>query len=32
MESLPPREAYLVRARYVDYKGWEQIAVAMNYS
>lgn len=32
MEALPPREAYLVRARYVDCKSWEQIAVDMNYS
>lgn len=30
--SLPPREAYLIRARYIELKSWEQIAVDMNYS
>jgi len=32
VESLPPREKYLIRARYIDCKSWEQIAVEMNYS
>lgn len=30
--QLPERERYLVRARYIDCKSWEQIAVDMNYS
>lgn len=29
---LPEREAYLIRARYIELKSWEQIAVDMNYS
>lgn len=29
--DLPEREAYLIRARYIDCKSWEQIAVDMNY-
>ena len=29
--ELPEREAYLIRARYIDCKSWEQIAVDMNY-
>lgn len=32
IESLPPREKYLIRARYIDCKTWEQIAVEMHYS
>lgn len=31
IEGLPEREAYLIRARYIDCKSWEQIAVDMNY-
>ena len=30
--ELPEREAYLIRARYIDCKSWEQIAVDMHYS
>ena len=30
--DLPEREAYLIRARYIDCKSWEQIAVDMHYS
>lgn len=29
--ELPERETYLIRARYIDCKSWEQIAVDMNY-
>jgi RNA polymerase sigma factor (sigma-70 family) len=29
---LPEREAYLIRARYIECKTWEQIAVDMHYS
>lgn len=32
IESLPDREKYLIRARYIDCHSWEQIAVDMNYS
>lgn len=32
IEKLPEREKYLVRARYLDLKTWEQIAVDMKYS
>ncbi len=32
IEKLPEREKYLIRARYLDGKSWEQIAVDMNYS
>lgn len=32
IQTLPQREAYLVRARYIDLKSWERIAVEMNYS
>jgi DNA-directed RNA polymerase specialized sigma subunit len=32
IENLPPREAYLIRARYIDLKSWESICVDMNYS
>jgi len=31
IESLPEREQYLMRARYIEGKGWEQIAVDMCY-
>lgn len=30
--SLPEREQYLMRARYIEGKSWEQIAVDMHYS
>lgn len=30
--SLPDREKYLIRARYIELKNWEQIAVDMGYS
>lgn len=30
--GLPEREKYLIRARYIDCKSWEQVAVEMNYS
>ncbi|MEG6521168.1 sigma factor-like helix-turn-helix DNA-binding protein [Desulfotomaculum sp. 1211_IL3151] len=29
---LPQREGYLIRARYLDLKTWEQIAADMHYS
>lgn len=32
IDKLPEREKYLVRARYVEQKTWEQICVDMNYS
>ena len=32
IETLPPREKYLIRARYIEGKTWERIAVDMNYS
>lgn len=32
IECLPDREKYLIRARYVELKTWEQIAVDMKYS
>ncbi len=32
IESLPEREKYLMRARYIEGKSWEQIAVDMHYS
>jgi len=32
IESLPEREQYLMRARYIQGKSWEQIAVDMHYS
>lgn len=32
IESLPEREQYLMRARYIEGKSWEQIAVDMHYS
>lgn len=30
--SLPEREQYLMRARYIQGESWEQIAVDMHYS
>ncbi len=30
--ALPEREKYLIRARYLEGKSWEQIAVDMSYS
>lgn len=32
IEKLPPREALLIRLRYLDQKRWEEICVEMNYS
>lgn len=32
IEQLPEREKYLMRARYIECKSWEQIAVDMHYS
>lgn len=32
INKLPTREQYLVRARYMEKKTWEQIAVEMRYS
>jgi len=32
VESLPERERYLIRARYIDGKPWERICVDMSYS
>lgn len=32
IETLPPREAYLIRMRYLELKSWEEIAVEMKYS
>ena len=32
IEALPEQEKYLVRARYVECRSWEQICVDMNYS
>ena len=32
INKLPTREQYLVRARYMEKKTWEQIAVEMCYS
>lgn len=29
---LPERERYLIRARYIDCRSWEEICVDMNYS
>jgi len=31
IRSLPEREAYLIRLRYIDLMSWEQICVEMNY-
>lgn len=32
VDSLPARESYLIRARYLELRSWEQIAEDMNYS
>ena len=32
IERLPEREKYLIRARYIEGKTWEQIAVDMGYA
>jgi len=32
ISELPEREKYLIRARYIERKSWEQIAVEMNYA
>lgn len=32
IETLPEREKYLVRARYIDGVAWERICVDMGYS
>jgi RNA polymerase sigma factor (sigma-70 family) len=32
IKGLPSRERYLIHARYIECKKWEQIAVEMNYS
>lgn len=32
VKILPEREKYLIRARYIDRKSWEEIAVDMGYS
>lgn len=32
IKDLPEREKYLIRARYIEQKNWELIAVEMNYS
>lgn len=32
VKVLPEREKYLIRARYIDCKRWEEICVDMNYS
>ena len=32
IEALPEQEKYLVRARYVECRSWEQICADMNYS
>lgn len=32
IEALPPREAHLIRLRYLELKSWERICVEMNYS
>lgn len=32
IKELPEREKYLIRARYIDRKSWEEIAVDMGYS
>jgi len=32
IEALPPREAHLIRLRYLELKSWESICVEMNYS
>jgi len=32
IEYLPAREQYLIRAKYIEMRTWEQIAVDMGYS
>lgn len=32
VEHLPPREKYLIRARYIEMKKWEEISEDMHYS
>ena len=32
IEALPPREALLIRLRYLDQLRWEEICVEMHYS
>lgn len=32
IEALPPREALLIRLRYLEQMRWEEICVEMNYS
>ena len=32
VELLPPREKYLIRARYIEMKKWEDISQDMHYS
>lgn len=32
IEKLPEREKYLMRARYIECKSWEEICVDMNYN
>lgn len=32
IKKLPEREKYLIRARYIERKSWEKIAVDMGYS
>jgi len=32
IEALPPREALLIRLRYIEHKNWYEIAYEMNYS
>jgi len=32
IQALPARETYLIRARYIEHKSWEQIAVDMSYA
>ena len=32
IQVLPAREMYLIRAKYIELKHWEQICVDMNYS
>lgn len=32
IEALPPREALLIRLRYLEQMSWEEICVEMNYS
>lgn len=32
IQTLPARESYLIRLRYLELKSWENICVEMNYS